>query len=131
MVFISIILYINSRNFCIYLIICFCFYNRQNSEHQFCSLVIFFALSLILKYWVDLKQELTNQKGLATSLKNLSVRAFLRQFDSQNKATSEIVESRQKTNEQLGRRIGNYNLLDVFHMDAFVNKMGKRDKTKQ
>ena len=70
-VFISIILYINSRNFCIYLIICFCFYNRQNSEHQFCSLVIFFALSLILKYWVDLKQELTNQKGLATSLKNL------------------------------------------------------------
>lgn len=80
---------------------------------------------------MDLKQELTNQKGLATSLKNLLVRAFLRQVDSQNKATSEIVESRQKTNEQLGRRIGNYNLLDVFHMDAFVNKMGKCDTTKQ
>ena len=65
-----------------------------------------YALSLILKYGVDLTQELTNQKVLATALKNLSVRAFIRQVNPQNKATSEIVELRQKSKEQLGRSIG-------------------------
>ena len=106
--FISIILYINSRNFRIYLILCFCYYKRQNSGYQFCGLIIFpvDALSLILKYWVDLTHELTNQKGLATTLKSLSVGAFIRQVDTQNKAISETEESRQKSKEQLGRRIG-------------------------
>ena len=106
--FISIILHINSRNFRPYLILCFCYYKRQNSGYQFCGLIIFpvYALPLILKYWVDLTQELTNQKGLATSLKNLSVGAFIRQVDTQNKAISETEESRQKSKEQLGRRIG-------------------------
>ena len=106
--FFLIILYINSRNFRIYLILYFCYYKRQTSGYQLCGLIIFpvYALSLILKYWVDLTHELTNQKGLATTLKNLSVGAFIRQVNTQNKAISETEESRQKSKEQLGRKIG-------------------------